>query len=154
MMQPLIASLSEGEKTRKPRGEKTRSRGAGEKAKERKVCREHPGKGFNHASDYKYEFPAQGWEQRMEHAGQHYEKNNYKEFSSNYWVPDEGLIKWALEHGIIEENNDGSYTIISTEEDAFVKAGVEQKKLAREGMAGVGYADDDLDFDAEGDDEY
>ena len=288
MMKPFAASLGEGEKTRKPRGEKARGRGAGKKAKERKVCREHPGKVFNHASDYKYEprsllslsgnglttihltirkhmnqqhlrpflcvfyfagctqtfgsknewkrhvnsqhlqlsywhcddslcadrkaifnrkdlfgqhlkrmhpppagsksaatihmeaviercrierrQPPQqsrcgyckqefegptGWEQRMEHVGQHYEKNNYKEFSSDRWVPDRGLINWALEHGIIDENNDGSYTIISTGKDAIVKAGVEQKKLAREGMARVGYADDDeLDFDAEGDDEY
>jgi len=58
MMQPFTASLSEGEKTRKPRGEKPRGRGVGKKAKERKVCREHPGKVFNHASDYKYEPPA------------------------------------------------------------------------------------------------
>ena len=91
----------------------------------------------------------------MEHVGQHYEKNNYKEFSSDRWVPDEGLIKWALEHGIIENNGDGGYTITSTGNDSIAKAGVEQKKLAREGMAKVGYAeDDDLDFDAEGDNEY
>ncbi|PUU74522.1 hypothetical protein B9Z19DRAFT_435424 [Tuber borchii] len=96
----------------------------------------------------------QGWEQRMEHVGQHYQKN-YKEFSNDCWVPDEGLIKWALEHGIIEDNNDGGYTIISTGKDAIVKAGVEQKKLAREGMARMGYAEDgDLDFDAESEDEY
>ncbi|PUU82220.1 hypothetical protein B9Z19DRAFT_1099323 [Tuber borchii] len=264
MMKPFAASPGEVEKTRKLRGEKPRGRGAGKKAKERKVCREHPAKVFNHASDYKkhmnqqhlrpflcvfffagctqtfgsknewkrhvnsqhlqlfywhcddslcadrkaifnrkdlfgqhlkrmhpppagskssaaahmeavidrcrverrqppqhsrcgyckqeFEGP-QGWEQRMEHVGQHYEKNNYKEYSSDCWVPDEGLIKWALEHGIIEENNDGSYTIISTGKDAVVKAGVEQKKLAREEMARE-YADDDLDFDAEGEDEY
>ena len=91
----------------------------------------------------------------MEHVGQHYEKNNYKEFSSDCWVPDEGLINWALEHGIIEGNNDGSYTIISTGKDAIVKAGVEQKKLARGEMTRVEYQDDgDLDFDAEGDEEY
>ena len=58
MMKPFAACLGEGEKTRKPRGQKTRGRGAGKKAKERKVCREHPGKVFTHASDYKYDFPA------------------------------------------------------------------------------------------------
>ena len=79
----------------------------------------------------------------MEHIGQHYEKN-YKEFSRD-WVPDEGLIKWALKHGIIEGNNDGSYVIISTEEDAIVKARVQQEELAGERIAGVRYryADDD-----------
>jgi len=93
----------------------------------------------------------------MEHVGQHYEKNNYKEFSSDCWVPDQGLIEWALDHGIIDENHDGSYTIISTGKDAIVKAGVEQKKLAREGIARVEYMDvdsDRVDFDAEGEDEY
>jgi len=92
----------------------------------------------------------QGWEQRMEHVGQHYEKNNYKHISRDCWVPDEGLIAWALEHGIIEHNGDGVYTIVSTGKDAIVKAGVEQKKLAR-----AGYLDDDDDdeYDAEGDDD-
>ena len=82
--------------------------------------------------------------------GQHYEKNNYKHISRDCWVPDEGLIAWALEHGIIEHNGDGVYTIVSTGKDAIVKAGVEQKKLAR-----AGYLDDDDDdeYDAEGDDD-
>jgi len=58
MMKPFAASPGEGEKPRKARGgEKPRGRGAGKKPKERKVCREHPGKVFNHASDFKYEPP-------------------------------------------------------------------------------------------------
>jgi len=58
MMKPFAASPGEGEKPRKLRGEKARGRGAGKKPKERKVCRDHPGKVFNHASDFKYEPPA------------------------------------------------------------------------------------------------
>ncbi|CUS12140.1 unnamed protein product [Tuber aestivum] len=278
MMQPCIARPGEGEKGRKAPSEKTRGRGAGKKTKEKKVCRMHPTKVFNHASDYKkhmnqqhlrpflcvfyfagcgqtfgsknewkrhvysqhlqisywtcdnamcadrkaifnrkdlfgqhikrmhpapagpktstaaytdemiercrverrkppqksrcgycsqpFEGP-QSWDQRMEHVGQHYEKNNYKGISRELWSPDEGLIEWALSHGIIEDNGGGVYAILSTGKDAIVKAGVEQKKLAKEEMAREGemararrYADGDIDDvddderDAEGEDDY
>ncbi|RPB02278.1 hypothetical protein L873DRAFT_447619 [Choiromyces venosus 120613-1] len=101
----------------------------------------------------------QSWDQRMEHVGQHYEKNNYKGISRDRWVPDEGLIAWALEHGIIELNDKGDYTIVATGKDAIVKAGVEHKKLAKEELARERrYAgddgDDDDERDAEGDDEF
>ncbi|PWW79280.1 hypothetical protein C7212DRAFT_355334 [Tuber magnatum] len=101
----------------------------------------------------------QSWDQRMEHVGQHYEKNNYKGLSSDCWVRDEGLVDWALVHGIIEDTGNGTYTIVSTGKDAIVKAGVEQKKLAKEEMARArGYRDvgdiDDDERDADGDDEY
>lgn len=88
----------------------------------------------------------------MEHVGQHYEKNNYKDISRDCWVPDEGLIAWALKHSIIEHDNKGGYTIVSTGKEAIVKAGVEQKKLARVGYTDDG-DDDELDYDAEGDDD-
>jgi len=88
----------------------------------------------------------------MEHVGQHYEKNNYKDISRDRWVPDEGLIAWASKHGIIDHTGNGVYTIVSTGKDAIVKAGVEQKKLARVGYTDGG-DDDELDYDAEGDDE-
>ncbi|CAZ81593.1 unnamed protein product [Tuber melanosporum] len=270
MMKPFSEVSGEGEKARKARGEKTRGRGAGKKPKERKICREHPGKVFVHASDYKKHMNqqhlrpflcvfyfsgciqtfgsknewkrhvysqhlqisywhcddpmcadrkaifnrkdlfgqhikrmhpppagpktstaaymdemiercrverrkppqssrcgyckqtfsgAQSWEQRMEHVGQHYEKNNYKGISRDRWVPDEGLIAWSLEHGIIEDNGAGGYATVSTGKDAIVRAGVEQKKMAKKEMArALRYPDDcdvdDYDDDADGDVDY
>ncbi|KAG0643300.1 hypothetical protein HOY80DRAFT_863028, partial [Tuber brumale] len=79
----------------------------------------------------------QSWDQRMEHVGQHYERN-CKRISRDRWVPDEDLIAWSLEHGIIEDNGSGGYAIYPTGKDAIVKAGFEQKKLAKEEeMAGA-----------------
>jgi len=95
----------------------------------------------------------------MEHVGQHYEKNNYKGISRDRWVPDEGLIAWSLEHGIIEDNGAGGYATVSTGKDAIVRAGVEQKKMAKKEMArALRYPDDcdvdDYDDDADGDVDY
>jgi hypothetical protein len=60
----------------------------------------------------------------MEHVGRHYENAiaTGEDVSQSAWNPDQELIEWALDCGIIIDNGRGGYACLSTGKEAIVEA--------------------------------
>lgn len=97
------------------------------------------------------EFQGEGsWDMRMEHVGKHYEKNNYKAINPKSWVMDVGLIRWAIDEGIVEKTEGGKYRLLTSGKDSI--DGEEKRKGPMDRMVGVLSGDEEED--AEGEDEF
>lgn len=98
------------------------------------------------------EFKGEGsWDQRMEHVGKHYEKNNYKNIDPKAWVMDEGLVEWAIGVGIVEKMECGNHKLICSGKDSIDG---EEKRRSQMERARMPSDNGDGEEDAEGEYEF